>query len=263
MRLSFSRSAGEGRGAPPVIPVTCTLIAMNEADRIARAIESVRGLVDEVVVVDCGSTDGTQALCESLGARVVHNDWVGFGPQKRFAEDCARNDVILNLDADEWLTDALREEIRAILSAPQMSAKTYKMRMTMVFPHDDAPRPFAHFHNYVRLYDRRVARFSNSLVHDEVPPTPDAVQLRAPAYHRSFRSLAALARKEISYFELQKQEKRKSRAVLLARLPLEFPLQFLKYYLLRRYIFGGLYGFAAAMTTAFMRFLRLVILLGW
>ena len=57
-----------------MIPVSCTIIARNEADRIARAINSVRGLVDEVIVIDSGSTDGTQALCESLGARVIHND---------------------------------------------------------------------------------------------------------------------------------------------------------------------------------------------
>ena len=246
-----------------MIPVTCTIITKNEADRVARAIESVRGLVDEVLVVDSGSTDGTQALCESLGARVIHNDWVGFGPQKRFAEDNSRNDVILNLDADEWLTDALREEVRAVLAQAEPPAKSYRMRMTMVFPHHEKPRLFADFHNYVRLYDRRATRFDNSLTHDEVPPTPDAVQLRSPAYHRSFRSLGALVRKELDYFELQKREKTKNRAALMLRLPIEMPWQFFKYYFLRRYIFGGLYGFAAAIVVSFMRFMRLVILLGW
>ena len=249
-------------GAPQV-KVSCVIIAKNEADRITRAIESVRGLVDEIVVVDSGSTDGTQALCEKLGARVIHNGWTGFGPQKRFAEDAARNDWILNLDADEWLGDALRAEIAAILSRPAPGAQSFRMRMTMVYPGRERPAPFAHFHNYVRLYDRRATRFADSLVHDEAPPTPDAMQLAAPAYHQSFRSLSHLVRKEVDYFNLQKRELRKNRAALLARAVVEWPWQFEKYYLVRRHIFGGAYGLVLSLMMAGMRWLRLLILAGW
>ena len=246
-----------------MIPVSCTIIARNEADRIGRAIESVRGLVDEVVVVDSGSTDGTQALAEKLGARVIHNAWVGYGPQKRFAEDCAKNDIIFNLDADEWLSDALRDELRALLQQQSLPAKTYKMRVTIVYPHREAPAPFADSTICLRLYDRRAVRFSDSLVHDNVPETPDCVMLKGRILHKSFRGLADVVRKELAYFELQKQEKRKRRLGLLLRLPIEFPWQFFKYYILARHCFGGLYGFAAATTIAFMRFMRIVILIGW
>ncbi len=246
-----------------MIPVSCTIIARNEADRVGRAIESVRGLVDEVVVVDSGSTDGTQALAERLGARVVHNDWVGYGPQKRFAEDVAKHDIILNLDADEFLSAELREEIRALLSGPSLPAKTYKMRVTLVYPHRETPAPFADSTICLRLYDRRAARFSPSLVHDNVPETPDCMMLRGRVMHRSYRGLADVVRKELAYFELQKREKSKSRAVLLARLPIEFPWQFFRYYILNRHVFGGAYGFAAATVAAFMRWMRIAILLGW
>src|SRR5690606_34025120 len=70
----------------PPLPVSAFIIARNEADRIGRAIDSVAGWVEEIVVIDSGSTDGTQAVAEAHGARVVHNDWPGYGPQKRFAE---------------------------------------------------------------------------------------------------------------------------------------------------------------------------------
>lgn len=246
-----------------MIPVSCTIIAKNEADRIGRAIGSLSGLADEIIVVDSGSTDGTQALAESLGARVVHNDWTGYGPQKRFAEDCARNDIVLNLDADEWLSDDLRAEIGALLALPALPAKTYKMRVTIVYPQRETPAPFADSTVCLRLYDRRAARFSASLVHDNVPETPDCVFLKGPILHKSFRGLADVVRKELAYFELQKQEKTKSRVAMLLRLPIEFPWQFFKYYILARHCFGGLYGFAAATVIAFMRWMRLVILLGW
>ena len=253
---------------PPLDPgirqkVSATIIAKNEADRIGRAIESLRGLVDDVIVVDSGSTDGTQALAESLGARVIHNDWVGYGPQKRFAEDAARNDWILNLDADEWLSEPLRAELRALLSQETLPARTYKMRVTIVYPQREEPAPFADSTICLRLYDRRAARFSSSLVHDTVPEDAQTVMLDGRIFHKSFRGLADVIRKELTYFELQATEKRKSRMAMMLRLPTEFPWQFFRYYILSRHIFGGLYGFAAASTIAFMRFMRLVIMLGW
>lgn len=250
-------------GMTALRPVSCFIIAKNEADRIARAIESVRGLVDEVIVVDSGSSDGTQALAEGLGARVIHNDWQGYGPQKRFAEDQCRNDWLLNLDADEWLSEELRAEIRALLSTPAMPATTFKMRVTIVYPHRERPAPFADSTICLRLYDRRVARFSASPVFDNVPEQPDTLSLKGRVYHRSFRGLADVVRKELAYFELQAKTVTKPRALLLARLPVEMPWQFFRFWILNRHIFGGWYGFALANVVAFMRFLRLALMLKW
>jgi glycosyltransferase involved in cell wall biosynthesis len=246
-----------------MIPVTCTIIAKNEVDRIERAIRSVQGLVDEVIVIDSGSTDGTQALAESLGARVIHNDWVGYGPQKRFAEDQARNDWILNLDADEWLSDELREEIRVLLTQQRLDASTYKMRVTIVYPHREEPAPFADSTICLRFYNRKAVRFSASLVHDNVPEQPDTVMLKGRVLHRSFRSMAEVVRKELAYFELQTKEKHKPGWELALRIPFELPFQFFRFYILARHCFGGLYGFSIAVTVAYMRFLRLILLRGW
>lgn len=251
--------------SPPsgcAVPVTCTIVACNEVDRISRAIESVRGLVDEVLVIDSGSTDGTVEVARGLGARVIEREWSGYGPQKRFAEDEARNDWILNLDADEWLSDELRDELRGLLAHPPR-ASSYRMRVTLVYPHRDRPAPFANSTMCLRLYDKRVARFADSTVFDNVPEQRDTEMLRGRIWHKSFRSLADVMRKELRYFELQAGEVRKSRLKLAIRLPLEFPWQFFRYYVLDRHMFGGLYGFAAASVIAHMRFMRLVILRGW
>jgi glycosyltransferase involved in cell wall biosynthesis len=243
--------------------VTCTIIAMNEADRIARTIHSLHGLVDEVLVVDSGSTDGTQAMAEAMGARVIFNAWKGFGPQKRFAEDMATHDLILNLDADEWLPEELRLELTDYLSRPELPADSFKMRMTMVYPERDKPYPFADYHNYVRLYDRRKTRFADSLAHDEVPPTANAIQLKAPAYHQSSRSIQHIIDKSISYYGLQIDEgKRKSKLALTLRLITEFPTQFVKFYFFRRHIFGGVYGLKFAAAAAYSRLLRIWYLRG-
>ncbi|MGE3245001.1 MAG: glycosyltransferase family 2 protein [Beijerinckiaceae bacterium] len=244
--------------------LSCFIIARNEADRIGRAIESVRGLADEVIVVDSGSTDNTQMVAAGLGAKVIAHDWAGYGPQKRFAEDQCSHDWLLNLDADEWLSDELREEIRALMGAlPAPPADSFKMKVTIVYPEREKPAPFADSTICLRLYDRRVTRFSDSPVFDNVRETPQTLMLRAPIYHKSFRKLADVVRKELAYFELQGKTLRKSRAQLLARLPVEFPWQFFRFWILNRHIFGGWYGFAVANVTAFMRFMRIVIMLKW
>ena len=98
------------------LPISCFIIAQNEADRINKTINYVKDLVNEIIVIDSGSTDGTQEIAENLGCKVLYNKWNGFGPQKRFGEDCAKNKWLLNLDADEYLSNDLQLEIRDIFS---------------------------------------------------------------------------------------------------------------------------------------------------
>ena len=80
--------------------VTVTIITKNEAAHIGPAIDSVRW-ADEIIVVDCGSTDDTVALARQHGARVEHRDWTGWVDQKTFAHSLAAHDWILSLDADD------------------------------------------------------------------------------------------------------------------------------------------------------------------
>ncbi len=242
--------------------LTCTIIAKNEVARIERTIRSVAGLADEVVVVDSGSTDGTQALATSLGARVVFNPWPGYGPQKRFAEDQASHDFILNLDADEWLSDPLFAELQALKALPNWPARSFWLKVMLVYQNRTKAAPFAYFNPCVRLYDRRATRFDASTVYDEVPATDDIRWLQAPVLHQSFTSMAQLMRKQLNYFEMQAKELKPKRARLWLRLPFEFPVQFFKYYILRRHIFGGIDGLVVSQIEAFMRFVRLVIFLG-
>lgn len=245
------------------VPVSCFIIAKNEADRIGPVIESVAGWVDEVVVIDSGSTDGTVEIARDLGARVVHNDWPGYGPQKRFGEDQCRNDWVLNLDADEVPTDELCQEMIALFDQGDPPTAFFRFRIKLVYPGDSHPRIWADFHNYIRLYDRRAGRFSESPVHDTVQPAGGrTVQLRGAAYHFSYRSFSYLVEKLNSYGDLQARTIRKQNPTLLAlRLPFEFPVAFTKYYLLRRHFTGGRKGFTFAMINSFFRFLRVVKLL--
>jgi len=238
--------------------LTCTIIAHNESDRIERCILAARKVADEIVVIDSGSTDDTRAKAAALGARVFFNPWDGFGPQKRFAEECASHDWILNLDADEVITDELADEIRALMSG---SARLpgYRFRQVTVYPGWARPRLWADYHNYVRLYDRTRMRFRASRVHDTVDTAGEETgQLQGIALHYSWRSIAHARAKLEKYTDLQAKELRKPRWQILARLPIEYPFLFFRYFILRRNFTGGMVGLHITHLTAHARFRRLV-----
>jgi glycosyltransferase involved in cell wall biosynthesis len=133
------------------------IITKNEGAAIGRCIRAVQALSDDIVVVDSGSTDDTVGIAASLGARTLFNRWPGYGPQKRFAEDQARYDWILNVDADEVVTPDLAAEISALLKTePDFAA--YKFHVPTVYPGQEKPRLWADDYNIARLYDRRRVR---------------------------------------------------------------------------------------------------------
>ena len=242
------------------LPISCFIIAKNEADRIARTIESVRGLVSEIIVIDSGSSDGTQVIAEAAGARVMFNAWPGFGQQKRFGEEQCCNDWLLNLDADEVVSPDLADEMRGLFRFGAPSVAAFWVDNRIVYPGRTSPRLFARDHRFLRLYDRRRARFADSTLFDNVAPGREpTASLKNPLYHFTARSIDDLIAKcdERARYNA-KFAKRKPRALLALRLLTEFPLSFFKYYIWRTHIFGGLLGFQYAMIMAFYRFIRIV-----
>ena len=242
--------------------LSCCIITHNEGDRIERCIRAARGIVDEIVVVDSGSSDDTVSKAQSLGARVVFGKWDGYGPQKRLAEDQARHDWILNLDADEVITDELAGEIAALMRMREPPLPPYRFRQVTVYPGKDKPRLWADYHNYVRLYDRRRVRFRESRVHDVVDTADHSVgQLQGMALHYSWRTLDHLRTKLASYTDLQAKELKKPRWEILVRLSFEYPMLFFRYYVLRRHVTGGWAGLCVAHEIAAARFRRLIKIL--
>jgi glycosyltransferase involved in cell wall biosynthesis len=240
------------------LPISCFIIAKNEADRIAATIRSVQSWVDEVVVVDSESSDDTVRVAVSEGCRVISQPWLGFGGQKRFAEDQCRNSWVLNLDADEVITPALRDEIIALFTAGTPAETAYEFPLELVYPGEKRPRPWARDHWYVRLYDRRVSRFRDSPAHDSVMTGETRVGvLRSPAYHYSFRSYDDLKAKLTKRMPLYAEHSASSLHIaLLARMAIEFPVNFIKYYLFRRHVTGGFKGLRYAWILASYRYVK-------
>jgi glycosyltransferase involved in cell wall biosynthesis len=242
-----------------VAQLSIFIIARDEADRIARTIEAVRGLSDDIVLVDSGSTDGTQAIAEKLGARVIFNPWPGYGEQKRFAEEQCRHDWLLNIDADEVVPSDLAAEIAALFGGTGPAADAYKIRIAEIFPGEPAPHRFAYALAPVRLYRKDKGRYSPSPVHDRVDLAPDArvARLKGTVHHYSVRSLGEQMTKLNSYSDAQADDlDRRGQTLSVFRLAVEFPANFIKAYVGRRHALRGVYGFMTAMNYAFYRYLR-------
>lgn len=242
-----------------LIPISAFIIAKDEADRIGRAIESVKDWVDEVIVVDSGSQDATVAVSESLGARVVFNAWRGYGPQKVFGEQLCQNVWVLNLDADEEISPGLRDEILALFEHGEPACAAYRMLRTELYNFHDRPHSWAPTSDWVRLYRKDKAGFKDSPVHDSVVLHEGKLgHLKGRMYHRSFRSyqhhidkvnINSSAQAEALY----KKGRNPSWLVLL----LTPPLAFFKSLILRREFVNGIDGVLISYMFAFQRFIRL------
>jgi glycosyltransferase involved in cell wall biosynthesis len=241
------------------LPFSIFIITKNEADRLPRTLDAVQDLSDDIIVVDSGSTDGTQELAKKLGARVIHNNWIGYGPQKRFAEEQCRYDWMLNIDADEVVPPNLATEITALFADGEPAFDAYKIRIAEIFPGEGAPHPFAYALAPVRLYKKTIGRYSPSIVHDRVDLNANARigKLKYTIHHFSIRSIGDQLNKLNSYTDQQIVDLVKNnKSIPTWRLFVEFPAAFFKAYILRRHIVRGVYGFMTAMNFAFYRWLR-------
>jgi glycosyltransferase involved in cell wall biosynthesis len=240
------------------LPISVFIIARNEADRIPLAIASVRDWVDEVHVIDSGSDDDTVKVSEALGARAHFRAWTGYGPQKVYGESLCRNDWLLNIDADEEISPALRDEIVALFAAgPRHTA--YTVPILPLYNFQERAHPLTAHHHPVRLYRKSCAGFKDSTVHDTVVVRDGPTgHLRGMVNHRSFRSLTHHVDKVNSYSSAQAEDRfTKGRAPSFAALLLTPPLAFLKSLILRREILNGIDGVVVSYMYAFQRFIRL------
>ncbi len=242
------------------LPISCFIIAKNEGDRIAQTINSVKNWVDEVIVIDSGSTDNTVAVAEALGARVLFHAWEGYGMQKRFGEEQCKNNWLLNLDADEEITPELIGEIAAEFSSSLPELTGFFLQVRDLLPRERKLAPFAHTNHCLRLYDKRRARFSMSPVHDSVIVQEGKTrELKYPVLHRSFRSLSHMLEKIHSYSSAQAEDLQKKRMKYpYVRLLIEAPFAFIKMYVLRGYALRGVRGVIYSGVYAYGRWLRVV-----
>ncbi len=225
------------------------LITCNEAGRLRATLEAV-AWADEIIVVDSGSTDGTVEIArEFTDKMIVTEDWPGFGPQKNRALDLATGDWVLSIDADERVTPALADEIRATLAAPR--ADVYALPRLSSF----LGRPMRHGGWWPdpipRLFRRGTAHFSDDPVHERLVFTGKPLRLCTPLEHDSIRDLEQMMDKMNRYTtagagRMAKAGRRGSLGGAIGH----GMWAFIRVYLLKRGFMDGAEGFIMAVSSA-------------
>ena len=148
--------------------LSVTLAVYNESNNLAACLDSVREIADEIIVVDGTSSDNTVDIAKSYGARVtvVPNDQ-NFHKNKQLANDQAQFEWVLQLDADERLTQALRQEIKALLNSPASSAyAAYYLKRRNYFLGRWLNKGGAYPDPVIRLFQRGKAHLPAASVHE-------------------------------------------------------------------------------------------------
>lgn len=220
--------------------LSCVIITRDAAASLPAALGSVTWC-DEIVVVDSGSTDDTVAIAERAGATVVHQPWLGFGPQKRFAVARARNEWVLCIDADERVSPGLRAAIERALAASPGGAYEFPRRNRFL------GRWLRHGEGYpdwsLRLFDRREANWSEDAVHEKVLARVPVLRLEGDLLHESAETLAHYLQKQNRYTSLQAEAAfAAGRRASLAKLLVSPLARFVKFYLLRLGFLDGAAG---------------------
>lgn len=234
--------------------LSVVLITKNAGVSLRKCLDSCRW-ADEILLVDSGSSDDTQTIAMDYGARFIHQDWLGFGPQKQFAVRQASHDWVLCLDADEWLSEELTTEINGLLNNPQQMA--YRFARCNRF----MGRFLRHGEGYpdlsLRLFHRAHARWSDDAVHETVLTEGPVGRLQGDLMHESGEDVALYLAKQNRYTSLQAEMLyKRGKTVGVGKLLFSPLLRFVKFYLLRQGFRDGLPGFVHIAIGCFNSYIK-------
>ena len=242
------------------VKISAVIIAFNEEDKIADAINSVKW-ADEILLVDSESTDRTKEISENLGAKVITQKWLGFSKQKQFAVDSAEHDWIFSLDADEVVSEELRDEILKLKNSANL-ADGYKIPRLSFYMN----RPIRHGGWYpdwqIRFFNRQKGKWKDVLIHESVEIEGKVEKLSGDILHYSVENMAHHHRMiGERYAPLAAEQMflrgRKTSPLKIATAGLT---AFLQTYILKAGFLDGFAGFCIARFAAHHAFLKHLLL---
>lgn len=235
--------------------LSVVIIAKNEAERIEACLQSV-AWADEIIVVDSGSSDETGDIARRYTDQVHSLSWQGFGRQKQAAVNFATNEWIFNIDCDERMTVELADEIRKILASEAPVAAYSVPRRTFI-----GAREIRHCGWYpdrtVRLFQRSMAHYSDSMVHERVDVSGVTANCSGHLLHFSFSGISPMLAKTNLYSDLSaRQMFEAGRRCTMFDLAVKPLAAFIKTYIIRAGFLDGVEGLTVSITTALVTYAK-------
>src|SRR5690554_6758660 len=243
--------------------ISGVIITFNEEKFIENCLKSITGVVDEIVVVDSFSTDRTKEICLQYGVRFIENKFIGFTDQKNFANDQAQYDYILSLDADEALSEELKN---SILTAKQnLAYNGYSFNRLNNYCGKWIKHSNWYPDNKIRFFNRHKARWvgENNLHEIIVLDHPqNKANLKGDLLHWAYDSYQEHHAKVNQYTQIAaenyfKRKGNKKKISILKILSSSF-WKFFKNYFLKKGFLDGFQGFVICCFASFGTFLKYI-----
>jgi glycosyltransferase involved in cell wall biosynthesis len=222
--------------------ISVIIIAKNEADNLQLSLPKLHWC-DDIVLVNDNSTDNTLEIAEQFGCKIFNRAFDGFGTQKQYAVSKAAHQWILNIDADEVLSDELIKEILSI-----DFKNTATVGYTIPIRHVFLGKVFLHGKEsnfkHLRLFNKLSGNFDDAKVHEKVRINGPISALKNVVLHYSYKDLKHYFDKFNQYTSIgaiKLKEKGKSRSLMLT--VASFPFYFLKHFFVYRNFMNGKSGF--------------------
>jgi len=229
------------------------IITLNEEANIVRTLQSVKGIADEIIVVDSGSTDQTVALAQAHGAKVFTEPWKGFAPQKNSSLAKATCDWILSLDADEEASPELAASIKKLLtSGKQPDFTGYTMNRRNLYMKRWIKRSGYYPDPKLRLIKRGAAEFELRAVHEDMKMSEPLGHLEGDMIHHAYPTLESFIEHANRYSTLGAQMvvEKKPVGFSFINIVLRPMVRFLYSYIFRGGFLDGREGLLVLMTHA-------------
>ena len=237
--------------------ISVVIICRDEVHIIGKTINAVQQITDDVVVVDSGSTDGTQEIVKSTGARMFKTEWNGYGSNKNKGVALAKYDWILSIDADEVIDSELISQLRTI-QINKISV-VYNIRFR-AFLGDKMIR-FGEWSNdqHIRLYNRTYSSWNIAAVHEGLilPKETTVITLKGFIHHFTSQNLEEFTNKTKQYALLnaEKYYQQGKKAPWL-KCFVATGFSFIKNYFFRLGFLDGKAGFLIAKMNAWYTWLK-------
>jgi glycosyltransferase involved in cell wall biosynthesis len=239
--------------------LSVVIITFNEEKNIAKCIDAIRDIADDIVVVDSFSTDTTAQICKSKEVRFLQHRFDGYGAQKNYANSQARYDIILNLDADEIPSPKLKASIVAALNNWESDA--YSCNRLNNYCGKWIRHGAWYPDKKIRLYHRQKGTWTSAIVHETFASHNEASisHLEGDLWHFSYQTREQHLRQAEKYSSLGATEafQKGKKATLIHRF-FNPCWRFIRDYLLRLGCLDGYYGWVIAKTTAYEVYLKYV-----
>lgn len=237
------------------LPISVFIITKNEETHIQKTLESVKSM-DEVILVDSGSTDKTLTIAQSFSnVKIFHHEWQGYAKQKQYAMSLCSNEWVLNLDGDEELTPSIIDAFKNIVTTNNADSVRFWRNDLFI---GKALSPWSKKPNNHRLYKKSKSFFDDSrFAHESATVDGKEIFINETFNHYGYPSISIRTDKNNTYSSLKAQEKHhKNKKYSTLKLVTIFPLTFIKEYFFQRKLFSGKRGFILSIIESYYAFLK-------